>query len=266
MDLRLRPFPGIALKVMKLSEREDVHMGRLANLIESDPAFSTEVLTVANGWTYARREPIASARQAVAVLGTRRLQGLCLTVGVRTFLGKSRQMPITRALWRHSVATGLIAEELARHSGMDPDIAYTAGLLHDIGRLGLMVAWPKAYAALLDSHCGSPASILEKETGLFGADHCALSNLLIRDWELPSTLFAGHHHGPRLQEWSLAELIKMSCRLADAAGMKAFPGCSIGAYAELLLDLPEACREHFPAEIELHRDKVNSKLEALEAD
>jgi HD-like signal output (HDOD) protein len=266
MDLRLRPFPGIALKVMKLSEREDVHMGRLANLIESDPAFSTEVLTVANGWTYARREPIASARQAVAALGTRRLQGLCLTVGVRTFLGKSLQMPITRALWRHSVATALIAEELARHSQMDHDIAYTAGLLHDIGRLGLMVAWPKAYAALLDSHYGSPASILELETGLFGADHCALSNLLIRDWELPSALFAGHHHGPRLQEWSLPELIKMSCRLADAAGMTAFPGCSIGGYANLLNDLPEACRKHFPLEIEMHRSNLNSKLEALEAD
>ncbi|MGA8111566.1 MAG: HDOD domain-containing protein, partial [Acidobacteriaceae bacterium] len=110
---------------MRLSEREDVHMGRLASLIESDPAFSTEVLTVANGWTYARREPIASARQAVAALGTRRLQGLCLTVGVRAFLGKSLHMPIARALWRHSVATALVAEELARHSQMDPDIAYT---------------------------------------------------------------------------------------------------------------------------------------------
>ncbi|HEX4068128.1 MAG TPA: HDOD domain-containing protein [Acidobacteriaceae bacterium] len=266
MDLRLRPFPNIALRVMRLTEREDVHMGRLATLVESDPAFSTEVLTVANGWMYARREPIASVRQAVSTLGIRRLQGLCLTVGVRTFLGKSLQMPITRALWRHSVATALIAEELARQSEMDPDIAYTAGLLHDIGRLGLMVAWPKAYATLLDTHYGSPASILELEAGLFGADHCSLSNLLIRDWELPSALFAGHHHGPRLQEWNQAELVKMSCRLADAAGMTAFPGCFIGDYADLLTELPETCQKHFPAEIESHRSHVNSKLEALDSD
>ncbi|HEX4038863.1 MAG TPA: HDOD domain-containing protein [Acidobacteriaceae bacterium] len=266
MDLRLRPFPSIALKVMRLSERDDVHMGRLASLIESDPAFSTEVLKVANGWMYARREPIASARQAVAALGTRRLQGLCLTVGVRTFLGQSPQMPITRALWQHSVATALIAEELAQNSEIDADIAYTAGLLHDIGRLGLMVAWPKAYAALLESHCGSPASILELEAGLFGADHCTLSNLLIRDWELPSALFAGQHHGARLQEWNLAEQIKMSCRLADAAGMTAFPGCSIGDYATLLGELPEECRTRLPGEIEAHRKNMKSKLEGLEAD
>lgn len=251
---------------MKLSEREDVHMGRLASLIESDPAFSTEVLTVANGWTYARREPIASARQAVAVLGTRRLQGLCLTVGVRTFLGQSLHMPVTRALWRHSVATALIAEELARHSQLDPDIAYTAGVLHDIGRLGLMVAWPRAYASLLESHRGSSASILEPESGLFGADHCALGNLLIRDWELPSTLFTGHHHGPRQPEWNLTEIVRMSCRLADAAGLTAFPGCSTGEYTDLLHDLPGECRAHFPLESEAHRTHLNSRLEALEAD
>ena len=266
MDLRLRPFPSIALKVMRLSEREDVHMGRLASLIESDPAFSVEVLTVANGWTYARREPIGSARQAVAALGTRRLQGLCLTVGVRAFLGKSLHMPTARALWHHSVATALVAEELARHSQLDPDLAYTAGVLHDIGRLGLMVAWPRAYADLLDSHCGSPASILALESGLFGADHCELSNLLIRDWELPSALFAGHHHGPRLEVWSLPELIRMSCRLADAAGMTAFPGCSVGAYTDLLNELPDGCRMHFPREIEAHRNNVKCRLEALEAD
>jgi HD-like signal output (HDOD) protein len=250
---------------MRLSEREDVHMDRLAGLIESDPAFSTEVLTVANGWMYARREPIASARQAVSTLGMRRLQGLCLTVGVRAFLGKSLQMPITRALWRHSVATAVIAEELARHSQIDPDIAYTAGVLHDIGRLGLMVAWPKAYAVLLDSHYGSPSTILDLETSLFGADHCAFGKQLIWEWELPLALVAGHHHHPRLQEWNLAELIKMSCRLADVAGMTAFPGCLIGEYPDLLRELPEACREHFPPEIESHRNNVNSRLEALDA-
>ena len=266
MDLRLRPFPNIALQVMRLSEREDVHMGRLASLIESDPAFSTEVLTVANGWMYAPREAVASVQQAVTALGIRRLQGLCLTVGVRTFLGKSLQMPITRALWRHSIATAVVAEELARSSHIDPDTAYTAGLLHDIGRLGLMVAWPMAYAALLDSHYGTPASILEPEAGLFGADHCALSNLLIRDWELPSALFAGHHHGPRAQEWGLGELVKMSCRLADVAGMTAFPGCFIEEYPALLHELPEACRKYFPAEIESHRNNLSSKLAALEAD
>lgn len=266
MDLSLRPFPGIALKIMRLTEREDVHMDRLSSLIESDPAFSTEVLKVANGWMYAPREPIASARQAVVALGIRRLQGLCLTVGVRSFLGKSLQMPIARALWRHSVATALIAEQLARRSSINPDVAFTAGILHDIGRLGLMVAWPKAYAALLDSHYGAPASILEAETGLFGADHCVFSNLLIRDWELPSALFAGHHHAPRLQAWNLAELIKMSCPLADAAGMTAFPGCFIGDYPTLLQDLPDTCREPFPQDLVAHRTNVKSRLEALEAD
>lgn len=265
-DLRLRPFPGVALKVIKLCDRQNIHIDELARLIESDAAFSTEVLIAANGWAYARQEPVANIREAVLALGVRRVQGLCLTVGVRTFLGKTLHHPIARGVWRHSVACALIAEDLARHSEIDSDVAYTAGVLHDLGRLGLLMSRPKEYTALLDSHFGPPGSILAQEASLFGADHCKLGNQLIWSWELPAEFLAGSHHAQRLQGWNLEELIKMSCRLADVASLTAFPGCFIGEYSKLLKDLPEPCRKGLPPEVGMLREQVNCKLQALEAE
>ena len=87
----------------------------------------------------------------------------------------------------------------------------------------------------------------------------------MRDWELPSELSAGNHHEPRQNEWSLAELIKMSCRLADVVGLTAFPGCFIEEYSNLINELPQACRRDFPREIDSLRKDLTARLQSLEA-
>jgi HD-like signal output (HDOD) protein len=139
--LHLPPFPQIAIRVLQSANNENVPMRQLSDLISSDPAFSSEVLTIANSVLYAPCFPVTSILQAIAVLGTNNLKGLCLTVGVRAYLGKSLTHPSLRAIWRHNLACGLVAEHqhLAASGLMDKDAAYTAGVMHDIGRLPLVV-------------------------------------------------------------------------------------------------------------------------------
>ena len=161
--LRIPPFPQLAMRILQLTNNEDVSMRHLSTLISSEPAFSSEVLTIANSALYATRFPITSVLQAIAVLGTKSLKGVCLTVGVRAYLGESLNHQSLRAIWRHSLACALVARQLARAGSMDKDAAYTAGILHDIGRLALAVISPKEYAALLETHCGSARSALEAE-------------------------------------------------------------------------------------------------------
>lgn len=88
-------------------------------------------------------------------MGANQLKGMCLTVCVRPFLGRSLIHPAMRDLWRHNLACALIAEQLASGGFMDKDIAYTSGILHDIGRFALAVARPKEYSVLLETHCGT---------------------------------------------------------------------------------------------------------------
>jgi HD-like signal output (HDOD) protein len=247
--LRLPPFPQVAVRVLQLAGQENVQLHQLCDLISSDAAFASEVLTVANSLVYAPRYPASSIPQAVSVLGANTLQGMCVTVGVRAYLGRSMHYPAMRFLWRHNLACALIAQRLGSCGFVDKDFAYTAGIVHDIGRFALSVIQPKEYASLLDSHCGSPASILAREQELFGWDHCETGQRLIADWKLPAEFDAvvREHHDPfrSVGEWGPAELIKVSCKMADAAGFPAFPGCEATAFPDLQEQLPDRERRCF---------------------
>jgi HD-like signal output (HDOD) protein len=194
---------------------------------------------------------------------------MCLTVGVRSYLGKSHNHPLIRNVWRHNLACAMIARDLAAAGFMDQDTAYTCGVLHDIGRLALAVIRPTEYAALLEKHQGSGASILPLERALFGCDHCQAGKHLIGDWKLPSEFEAivSDHHTPRRMEsaWSMAELIKISCRLADAAGFTAFAGCEITPFSDLQDELPARERGAFHSNLEALTREVTDKINMLES-
>jgi HD-like signal output (HDOD) protein len=266
--LRIPPFPQVAIRVLQMANNPDVSMRQLTDLISTDPAFSSEVLTIVNSPLYAIRSPINSVLHAIAVLGSNSLKGVCLTVGVRAYLGKSLQHDSLRAIWRHSLACGLIAQELAMAGSISKDAAYTAGVIHDIGRLALAVIRPKEYAALIMSHRGSPSSMLERERDLFGFDHCEAGRHLIADWKLPAEFQAivADHHSTRQKEglWRLPDLINVSCRMADTIGFSTFPGCDVTPYADLLGEMPERERETFRAGMETLAFEVSNKINTLE--
>ncbi len=266
--LRIPPFPQIAIRVLQLSNNEDVPMRQLGDLISSDPSFSGEVLTIANSALYARRAPVNSILQAVALLGLNSLKGVCLTVGVRAYLGKAINHQSLRAIWRHSLACALIAEQLADPASVNKDTAYTAGVLHDIGRLALAVMRPEQYAALLLTHCGTPCSILTAERTLFGLDHCEAGKRLIANWKLPAgfdAIVSDHHScGQPHDHWSLPTLINVSCRMADTIGFAVFPGCEKTDFSELMAELPESTGKRLAGKREALEFEVSSKINAVE--
>jgi putative nucleotidyltransferase with HDIG domain len=266
--LRLPPFPLVAIRIMQLANNEKVQLHQLSDLIATDPGFASEVLMVANSPLYALRFPATGIMQAISVLGANRLQGMCLLVGVRSYLGKSLSHPAMRGLWRHNLACALIAAQLAEAGFMDKDLAYTAGLLHDIGRFALGVIRPKEYAALLETHRGPAESILDAERELFGWDHCETGRKLIADWKLPSDFgpILAEHHASRRPDgsWSMSELIKVSCAMASAAGYPAFPGCEAEAFPALLDALPPRERKQFPSDLASLAQTVAGGIEAAE--
>lgn len=267
--LRLPPFPQVAVRVLQLVTNENVQMHELCDLVSSDAAFASEVLTVANSALYAPRYPASSILQAIAVLGADTLQGMCITVGVRAYLGKAMNQPAMRALWRHSLACGLIAQKLAAGGLVDQYTAYTAGILHDIGRIALTVIQPKDYAALLGAHHGPADSILECEQGLFGWNHCEAGLRLVAGWKLPQEFgeVVLDHHTPRRTDgaWGLSELVKMSCAIADSAGYAAFAGCETSPYSELLEKLPARERRLFYPEMETLTKEIAAGITAIES-
>ena len=267
--LKMPPFPQVALQVMKLASSENVQFRMLEDLISSDPAFASEVLTVVNSLLYAPRYPIKSILQAIEVLGASHLQGLCLTVGVRAYLGKSLGHPTMRTLWRHNLASGLIAQQIASAGTMDRDIAYTAGLLHGIGMLALAVVRPREFIDLLGTFSGTRSSMLDRERAIFGIDHSQLGNTLVQEWNLPEEFaiaMSGLYVPPPTDgRWGLPEIIGLSCRMADTAGFAPFSACHAASFPDLLEQLPPRERSLFHSDIESLAFEIGKKIAALEA-
>jgi putative nucleotidyltransferase with HDIG domain len=256
--------------VLQLANNENVQLHQLCDLISTDPAFASEVLTVSNSLLYAPRYPLTTILQAVAVMGANTLQGMCVTVGVRSYLGKAMSYPAMRNLWRHNLACAVIAGRIAESGSLDNEIAYTAGILHDIGRMALAVIQPKGYAALLEKHHGAPASMLEAERELFGWDHCEIGRQLIDDWKLPESfeaVVADHHSEPRTDgAWDLGEVVKVSCAMASALGFTASSGCVTANYAGLLDALPAQERAMFHPDEKTLRSDVARSIHSIESD
>lgn len=266
--LRLPPFPQVAVRILKLVSNENVQLHQLSELIASDPAFASEVLTVANSVLYAPRYPANSILQAVAVLGANALQGLCVTVGVRAYLGKAMSFPAMKHLWHHNLACAIVSERLAAAGSLDKDTAFTAGILHDIGRAGLAVIQPREFAALLERHLGDPCSMMQEEREMFGLDHCETGSQMIAGWNLPAEFVevVSCHHEARMKDapWTIGQLVHVSCRMADAIGFPAFPGCVSCEFESLVQTLPDAVQERFYTSPAPLVEEVGKAIQAIE--
>jgi len=218
---RIPAFPPIVLRLLDLLARDDVEIRELVALISSDPAFSAQILQVANSPLFGFRSQIDSLQSALVVLGLRRIRSLCMTVATSNHMKGVLHIEELARCWRHMLACALLTEELARSCSAFEDRAYTAGLLHDVGRLGLLLAHPNEYAELLRHAERNALELLDVEHQELGMDHCEAGKLLAEHWNLPPDfrLVAARHHDPKGDaNVDLLTLVHLGCRLADSLG------------------------------------------------
>lgn len=265
-------FPPIAIRLLQLVSSEDVALRQVIELLRADPAFSAEILRRANSSLIGTRQPVNSLQHALVVLGLRRVRSLTMTVASGMYLKAALGIAELRRCWRHTLACALLTEELARACSIHEDLAYTAGLMHDIGRLGLLVAHPVKYAEFLRSAGKRQAAeddydLLDHEKEVFGADHCAVGNWLAEQWRLPEEfrVVTGRHHDPPAgAEMDLLGLVYLGCRLADTLGFHVVPPRSPSALEEIRAALPEAARRRFHTDQEELRKFVEVRINALD--
>lgn len=211
---RLPPFPPVALRTIEALAADRVETGELTQLVSADPALASEILQAANSALFGLAHQVRSLRHAIVLVGRDYLRPLLFTAALRAYLKAPGRNRLFRGWWRHSLATALLADGLAAATRRDRGLSYTAGLLHDIGRLGLMMAaGPENY--------GTPEG-LDRERARVGIDHCQAGEILMAKWGLPAdlTAAAARHHG-ELGETAQAEpvgLVSLACRLATALG------------------------------------------------
>ncbi|HEY1799515.1 MAG TPA: HDOD domain-containing protein [Terriglobales bacterium] len=266
--LRLPPFPPLALQVMRMVSRDDVSMKELSELISADQVFASEILMIANSPLYQSSREITSILQATTLLGLERMKGLTVMVGVRAYLGDWFNLPSLRACWRHSVACALIAEKLAAAAHMDRDVCYTAGLIHDIGRLGLAALYPMPYSRFLEATEKNPCDILQRERELFSCDHCEAGRHLVEAWKLPNSLaevVSRHHESRMWREDDVLSIVHLSCRMADSLGFAAAHNLNASNYEDLLAQIPQEEQGRFSAKTEEMTLLLAAQINAVES-
>ncbi len=177
----------------------------VVRVIENDPALTVNVLRVVNSAAMGLRREIDSVQQAVAYLGETKIIGIALvSSGGATFNADLVGYQGDRGmLGRHSLWVAIAARELSRYTegAVDGGVAFTAGLLHDIGKAVIsdyMVERVPEILQAVEAEAETEADHLGAERSIIGVDHCEVGKALAQHWGMPESLLMGleYHHDP----------------------------------------------------------------------
>lgn len=194
----LVPPPSTVTRLAGLVAREDADPKAVEELIRHDPALTALILRTANSAAWAGRSTIHSVGDAVIRMGFGKVLSLAMSVTVRKNVAVAGAA--ADAMWRHSVATAIAAEDVrARATVAVPNEAFSAALLHDVGRLVLeQFNDPVLAAAQMEAREADGLTPLEAELDVLGVDHAELGALIASRWNLPTTMVLSIrcHHEP----------------------------------------------------------------------
>jgi putative nucleotidyltransferase with HDIG domain len=262
----LPPFPAVALKALQIVSGTDTSLRQLCDLIRTDPVFSAEILRIANSPLISISTRITSVLQASMLLGFQHLKNVVITVGLRAYLNNS-YTPLLQACWRHSLACAMIAEKIAGASSIDKNFAYTAGVMHDIGRVALATLFPKVYATVVEREFERPEDVLHFERDLCGIDHCEAGRSVVAVWGLPEEFaeIVSRHHDSIGNARGATSVIQSSCTLADALGFAVTRHAAPRSYREIVAGYHERVRQCLPGDAEELASEIMREIHAVES-
>ncbi|PIQ36833.1 MAG: HD family phosphohydrolase [Lysobacterales bacterium CG17_big_fil_post_rev_8_21_14_2_50_64_11] len=240
-------LPAVFLRLTAVVDDPRSAIRDMEEVVYEDPALAGRLLRLANSAYFGFPGHVDSLSRAITLVGTRQLRDLALATSVLDlFSGVASDVVSMASFWRHSVATGLLARALATwQREANAEQFFVAGLLHDIGRLVLLIKANESMVQALERSRVDDVLLHVVERDILGFDHAALGNELLRQWNLPPAICAGvaFHHLPMRAGANIptAALVHVADVMANAiafgsSGMDAVPPLEDAAW--LALGLP----------------------------
>jgi HD-like signal output (HDOD) protein len=210
----LNAFTG---KLSSLLRDEDVSFSRLSDLISYDPGLALRLISAANSPWYNRGNQITSISLAISILGLIEVRNLIMCAVFYDGLIKKSGLRKKDVLqfWKHSLLTGFATRRLKwkkvrddEESGSDMDESFTAGLIHDMGKIPFVMSPELRAVSVISWHNSS-----EKERKKFGIDHCEVGFFMAREWKLPE----GYQNAIRFHH-EQRPMNTPACSLAEMVG------------------------------------------------
>ncbi len=222
----LPALPTVACKVMELVEDPRTSAQDIEAVLKKDQSLTAQVLRLANSAFYGIPRRITTVAEATVFLGFKTLKGVVLTASLSGMLQRKLSGYVLERgeLWKHSLSVAFSAQTLAKKTRFPrPEVAYTAGLLHDIGKLILDTYLKASYREVLERVDRTGSTFLEAEEEILGFNHAAVGAQLTEHWGFPSSLVEtiGFHHQPDLatKDPSLCAIVHLADWLSVTLGI-----------------------------------------------
>jgi HD-like signal output (HDOD) protein len=218
-----------AARLLSVRTDSETALEEYEEIFRSDPALAAELLLAANSVAFGRRNKVASIRLALVVLGVAGTQALASCIALSRYTRKSRTPVDTKPFWRHAVATAVIADQIGHSLGTRLGYLYTAGLTHDLGRLGLVLIASQPYGSILTQEFRDMEEASAVEKVMFGIAHDEAGAYLAQTWQFPDILCEAmrRHHEVLCEDDDIAlRIVQTSCLLAGKIGYPELDRCA----------------------------------------
>ncbi|MCG8548874.1 MAG: HDOD domain-containing protein [Desulfobacterales bacterium] len=210
LDLETLPsFPQVAAKLLELSKEETASLEEVAKIVETDPRISIRILELVNSAFYGLNRKVTTLPEAVVILGFDEIKKLALDIAIFEEIFKNgHKKEFNRLMfWRHSLAVAVLSMKIARSLQYpNPEEAYTAGLLHDVGKIFLDLQGHQNYGGFIKNLSESTDLVIEKERSQIGLGHDDIGAFFCARWQLPENLvLAVKYHHQSFENHNLAE-------------------------------------------------------------
>lgn len=219
---QLRMLPAVAQEALELLSNPSCSLPKFVAVVKRDVKLTADVLKIANSALYCPVTPILDLGRCVMRIGFRECQNLIMAASVSSLMHRVAvsQAWVREALWRHSFTTALLATRLNRTLALGfQGEEFTAGLLHDFGRILFAVALPETFTEFDPVDFDESSELLEREFEATGTDHCRFGAWFARGNQLPPpiTEVLQFHHQPERAETAtrLTALIAVADQLAN---------------------------------------------------
>lgn len=253
---KLPSLPEVVHYLMHSLNDEGADIDTLAHHINSDPVIVARLLAAANAVGSGLSTRIYSAKQAFLVLGANRVASIILASALSHQFDYQSSGFDARLLWRHSLGVAACAQVIAEECGFNPDMAFTGGLLHDIGQLLMHTASPADYLRVLELRKTDDIALLDAERAVFGYSHTDAGKTLAAAWKLPEEITEAilAHHEPDELGSEIGNIIHVSEVLSHALDLGEQPNNHVAELSDL------AC-----ASLGLSWSKLSARFAEIEA-
>ncbi|MDQ2987886.1 MAG: HDOD domain-containing protein [Pseudomonadota bacterium] len=269
---RLQDLPSLPAVVMELLtsiDQEDVDISVLAKKVSHDQALTAKTLRLANSSAFGLQVKVTTIQQAITFLGFQTTRNLITAAAVTGCFAEGQCAGFNdKAFWRHSIATAACARVLARRMRFNQDYAFTAGLLHDIGRLVLVSTYPERYSEALAYRSAHDCEVIEAEREVLGVDHVVAGAALAEHWNFSDTMrlaIAWHHEPEQTGAGFLATIIHVANAIVHALDIAREDDDlvpQVSSVAWTALGLSEEAYLHVFRETELQYEEIATALMA----